>query len=81
METSQSNGIISLEDSVVVHDLCASYGVSPTLDKLSLSVKKGTIYGLLGPSGCGKVQQRKLTILDYIIKMHPGSYEGRFWTH
>ncbi|CAL8123150.1 unnamed protein product [Orchesella dallaii] len=40
---------------VFVRDLCKGYGNGPPVIKnLSMNVRKGTIYGLLGASGCGK---------------------------
>ncbi len=35
-------------------DLTKSYGSQTVVDKLSLSVKKGEVFGLLGPNGAGK---------------------------
>ena len=37
-----------------VERLSKSYGNLPAVDKLSLSVKRGTVYGLLGANGAGK---------------------------
>ncbi|XP_066260922.1 ABC transporter G family member 23-like [Euwallacea similis] len=37
-----------------VENVVAHYGSSLILDHLSLTVERGTIYGLLGASGCGK---------------------------
>jgi len=37
-----------------VEQLSKSYGNLPAVDKISLSVKRGTVYGLLGANGAGK---------------------------
>ncbi len=37
-----------------VEQLSKSYGKLPVIDKISLSVKRGTVYGLLGENGAGK---------------------------
>ncbi|XP_066145247.1 ABC transporter G family member 23-like isoform X2 [Euwallacea fornicatus] len=37
-----------------IENIVARYGSSVILDHLSLTVERGTIYGLLGASGCGK---------------------------
>ena len=37
-----------------VEQLSKSYGNLLAVDKLSLSVKRGTVYGLLGANGAGK---------------------------
>ena len=39
---------------ISVEQLSKSYGNLPAVDKLSLSVKRGTVYGLLGANGAGK---------------------------
>nr|CAD7428403.1 unnamed protein product [Timema monikensis] len=47
---------------VSVRGACKKYGVNVVLDNLNMTVKKGTIYGLLGASGCGKT-----TLLSCIV--------------
>ncbi|PLY14496.1 MAG: sulfate ABC transporter ATP-binding protein [Sulfurimonas sp.] len=39
---------------IEVKDIETKFGDKVVHDKISLSVPKGSIYGLLGPSGCGK---------------------------
>lgn len=39
---------------VQIVDGCKSYGKLEVLKNLKLNVPSGAIYGLLGPSGCGK---------------------------
>ena len=35
-------------------DVCKSFGDKIALDKVSVSIPKGKIFGLLGPNGAGK---------------------------
>lgn len=39
---------------IKIESICKSYGDKKVLDKLSLSVQAGSIFGLLGPNGAGK---------------------------
>lgn len=39
---------------VRIEDVCCRFGEKTVLDHISLSIEKGKIYGLLGPSGAGK---------------------------
>ncbi|MDV2684484.1 ABC transporter ATP-binding protein [Alkalihalophilus lindianensis] len=39
---------------IEVHEVSKMYGKKKSLDRLSLSVKKGQVYGLLGANGSGK---------------------------
>lgn len=57
---------VSSSQGVVVRNAIKSYGVgsrrSTVLEGLDMNVKRGTIYGLLGASGCGKT-----TLLSCIV--------------
>lgn len=41
-------------NAIETHDLTRKFGDFTAVDKISLNVKKGTIYGFLGPNGSGK---------------------------
>ena len=43
-----------MNEAIFVNDLCKSYGGRPVVNHLSLSVKSGTVFGLLGANGAGK---------------------------
>lgn len=46
--------IDSMENDVVVERLCKSYDSTVAIDNISFSVKKGELFGLIGPDGAGK---------------------------
>ncbi|GIP31930.1 ABC transporter ATP-binding protein [Paenibacillus sp. J2TS4] len=39
---------------IALHDVSKAFGKKTALDKVSLKVKKGSIFGLMGPNGAGK---------------------------
>ncbi|GAA0122821.1 ABC transporter ATP-binding protein [Clostridium faecium] len=41
-------------ETVKIHDLCKSYGDIQAVNKVSLSIKSGEVFGLLGANGAGK---------------------------
>ncbi|MCA9666569.1 MAG: ABC transporter ATP-binding protein [Myxococcales bacterium] len=51
---------MSGEDVLVVDDLRHRYGTTQALDGLSLRVRAGEIYGLVGPDGAGKTTAMRL---------------------
>ena len=62
-----------------IRDLTKQYGSLTAVKKLSLSVEKGNIYGILGPNGSGKTTT--LGIILGIINKNGGDYEwfeGRY---
>jgi len=56
-----------------VNNLTKYYGKIRAIDNLSLSVKKGDVYGILGPNGSGKTTT--LAIISGIIKPQKGNYK------
>lgn len=51
-----------MEQSVKVEHVCKKFGSKMVLDDISLTIEKGTIYGLIGPSGAGKTTLVKLIV-------------------
>ena len=45
-----------MEEVVKVESLTKAYGALPAVDHVSLSVKRGTAFGLLGANGAGKAR-------------------------
>ena len=43
-----------MENVIEITDLVVSYGRKRALDGLSLTVRRGEIFGFLGPNGAGK---------------------------
>ena len=58
-------------DVVVTKDLARSYGDNLAVSGLSLSVKKGEVFGLLGPNGAGKTTTIKM-ILGFSMQAQEG---------
>lgn len=42
------------ELAIITNDISKTFGDFTAVDKVSISIPKGKIYGLLGPNGCGK---------------------------
>jgi len=45
---------------IVVNDICKRYGETVALEKVSLSINKGEIFGLIGPDGAGKTSLMRI---------------------
>jgi ABC-2 type transport system ATP-binding protein len=56
---------------IVSRDVCKSFGTRVVLDKVSLTVREGTILALLGPNGAGKTTI--VRILSTLIPADSGS--------
>lgn len=56
---------------LVIEKLSASYGKTPVLQDVDLSVERGDIVGIIGPSGSGK--STLLRVLVGLLKPHQGS--------
>jgi ABC-type multidrug transport system ATPase subunit len=56
-------------DIVETHDLVHSFGTDVVLDRVSLAVEEGSIYGFLGPNGAGKTTTLRL-ILGLLKRQH-----------
>lgn len=54
MEEWYSDSMDKKETIVVVRDICKRYGELEALKNVSFSVKRGEIFGLIGPDGAGK---------------------------
>lgn len=55
-----------------INNLSKSYGKIHAVKELSLTVEKGTVYGILGPNGSGKTTT--LSVISGILKPQTGSY-------
>ncbi|XP_050310195.1 ABC transporter G family member 23-like isoform X2 [Anthonomus grandis grandis] len=64
---------MSKSAAVCVRDVVKSYRDKRILDGLSMTVERGTIYGLLGASGCGKT-----TLLSCIVG-RKSYHSGEIW--
>jgi ABC-2 type transport system ATP-binding protein len=65
-----------------IHRLSKSFGSLKAVDQLSLTLKKGNVYGLLGPNGSGK--STTLGMVLNVINPSSGSfqwYQGALSTH
>lgn len=71
MINSHDNIMINKEITINLENVNKTYGKKKVLTDLSLSVEKGSIFGLLGPSGCGKTTTVK--IIAGILKRDCGS--------
>jgi len=60
-------------DILQINNISKKYGNTQALDNLSLDIKKGDIFGILGPNGSGKTTI--LGIILGIIKQNSGSFQ------
>ena len=51
-----------MDECVVTVGLCKRYGKETCVDRLSLTVPEGAVYGFLGPNGAGKPPPLKLLL-------------------
>jgi ABC-2 type transport system ATP-binding protein len=65
-----------MAQAITLHDITKSYGNFKAVDRFSLGVERGTVFGLLGPNGAGKTTLIK--ILTTLMKPSAGdaSVEG-----
>lgn len=61
------------QPAVLVRDLCFQYDQSPTLNQLSFTIERGSIFGFLGPSGAGKSTTQN--ILTGLLRGYSGQVE------
>lgn len=61
-------------------DLCKSFKEHRAVNKVSLNIEKGKVYGLLGPNGAGK--STTLKMITGVLKPTSGEifFDGRPWT-
>jgi ABC-2 type transport system ATP-binding protein len=62
-----------LETVLSINNLSKRYGRIQAVDNLSLEVKKGQVFGILGPNGSGKTTT--LSVILELIKANNGSYQ------
>lgn len=53
-----------MSTAININDVSKSFGAKRALDKVSLSIPEGTIFGFLGPNGAGKTTTIRL-LMDY----------------
>ncbi len=69
-----------MEMMLQVTELCKSFKKQKVVDKVSLNIVKGKVYGLLGPNGAGK--STTLKMLTGILKPTAGQiyFNGKPWS-
>ena len=60
-------------------DLCKSFKKQKAVNKVSLNIEKGKVYGLLGPNGAGK--STTLKMITGVLKPTAGEiyFDGKPW--
>lgn len=66
-----------MDECVVTVGLCKRYGKETCVDRLSLKVPEGAVYGFLGPNGAGKTTTLKM-LLGLV---HPSEGSVRLMGH
>ena len=61
-------------------DLCKSFKKQKAVNKVSLNIEKGKVYGLLGPNGAGK--STTLKMITGVLKPTAGEiyFDGKSWS-
>jgi ABC-2 type transport system ATP-binding protein len=79
-----------MDHSIVLDNLVVRYGAFTAVDKLSLAVKSGEVFGLLGPNGAGKtttfscltrqipITEGRITLLGHDISREFAAVKPRF---
>lgn len=49
-----------MDKAIILNQITKSYGEAPAVDRFSLEVTRGTVFGLLGPNGAGKTTLIKI---------------------
>ncbi|MEA1945327.1 MAG: ATP-binding cassette domain-containing protein, partial [Euryarchaeota archaeon] len=49
-------------NAIEIHDLAKSFNGSPVLDEINFKVRKGEIFGYLGPNGSGKTTTMRIIL-------------------
>lgn len=65
--------ILEIMEILKINKLCKNYGKLKAVDKLSVNIEKGSIYGLLGPNGSGKTTT--LGMLLNVIRPSSGTFD------
>lgn len=59
-ELARQNGVV-----VRAHDLTKRFGDDVAVDRVTMSIPRGSIFGFIGPSGCGKTTTMRLLLGIY----------------
>ena len=73
-------GEITMEMMLKTNELCKTFKDQKAVNKVSLNIPKGCVYGLLGPNGAGK--STTLKMITGIMKPTAGEiiYDGKLWS-
>ena len=56
----QQNGVV-----IRTHDLTKRFDDDTVVDRVTMSIPRGSIFGFIGPSGCGKTTTMRLLLGIY----------------